>query len=682
MLNPTVIPPGARAMTPPGQPRPASKESNAPTGAHDVSRRVKLTYKTFEEHVRKLLAEDGWSRQRIANMASALHAWMRALEFKASDTVGEEFSTYFHEQFRRFEDLIAFGLAPRTQKDRQEQILVLKRLYSSLTIKDLLPSRFDEALAYALHQSGSTLADIARNSGIQQHVIGRWADGTYTPCYDSSFARIPALERALGLPADALLARLPQRRRARYERQKAGAEALDEVRASTRHADRMQVSMLKPTSRLQAQWRELIQFKTDSLRDGATARNSWRLKSVEQTGMRLTWAVLYDGAVCTTAGVHWCLFGPFLHFITTHQVAGRVVPPTCVDSLAWLTSAVHVRAYVQFLRARNGNVTHNGVITLLNNIKSHLRSDTGFIWHHPELVHDLCAAGHARAQAITTEPELEAAWHNYCQESYQELAKLQKVLLSQGPVRRARNPASRAEAILADEFPLKRLVKMTHDLEMDEPPQAHARDYAAWIRDVMLLKLLISNPLRSAQFSIMRCYGQRPNLYRTGDGSWRMRFNPEDFKNEKGAASGPYDTAVEPSAWPWIERYLSESRPTLINSDTEFLLLPGTVGPNRGAGHAALEVEDAGNWTGDGISKRVQYLTSRYLPDCAGFGGHCFRHIIATDHLKRHPQDYLTVAQLLHDSLATVIKAYSHLRVDDGLRTLHAGVAQALRELR
>jgi hypothetical protein len=41
----------------------------------------------------------------------------------------------------------------------------------------------------------------------------------------------------------------------------------------------------------------------------------------------------------------------------------------------------------------------------------------------------------------------------------------------------------------------------------------------------------------------------------------------------------------------------------------------------------------------------------------------------------------MTVAQLLHDKLETVIKAYAHLKVDDDLRTLHAGVAQAMREL-
>jgi integrase len=248
-------------------------------------------------------------------------------------------------------------------------------------------------------------------------------------------------------------------------------------------------------------------------------------------------------------------------------------------------------------------------------------------------------------------------------------------------VRCTRSPTQRVESILGDRFPLKKLVRLVRDLEADEPPQSHERDYAAWIRDVLLCKMLISNPLRVGQFSIMRFRGNRPNLYQTNDGGWRLRFDPTDFKNQKGAACMEYDTAVEPTAWPWIRRYLSEARPKLLGAETDYLLLPGVEGPKRGAGYAALDIDPAGNWLADSLATRVKVVTARYMPDGNGFGPHAFRHIIATDHLKRHPEDYVTVAQLLHDKLATVMRAYAHLKVDDGLRTLHEGVAQAMREI-
>jgi hypothetical protein len=60
---------------------------------------------------------------------------------------------------------------------------------------------------------------------------------------------------------------------------------------------------------------------------------------------------------------------------------------------------------------------------------------------------------------------------------------------------------------------------------------------------------------------------------------------------------------------------------------------------------------------------------------------HAFRYVIATDHLRRHPGDYLTVATLLHDKLETVLKNYGHLRVEDGLRVLSSGIREASAQL-
>lgn len=69
-----------------------------------------------------------------------------------------------------------------------------------------------------------------------------------------------------------------------------------------------------------------------------------------------------------------------------------------------------------------------------------------------------------------------------------------------------------------------------------------------------------------------------------------------------------------------------------------------------------------------------EVLTQQYVPDTPGFCTHAFRHIIATDHLKRHPGDYPTVAKQLHDKLETVLQEYTHLTVDQGLRVLHEDI--------
>ena len=43
---------------------------------------------------------------------------------------------------------------------------------------------------------------------------------------------------------------------------------------------------------------------------------------------------------------------------------------------------------------------------------------------------------------------------------------------------------------------------------------------------------------------------------------------------------------------------------------------------------------------------------------------HAFRHLVATDWLTQHPNDFLTVAELLNDKFDTVMTNYAHLKRD------------------
>ncbi|MBX4303530.1 hypothetical protein K4G88_22340, partial [Mycobacterium tuberculosis] len=77
MLNEAVIPPRTVAVTAPfHHPAPTVGNPDSESRGH---RHVRLTYEEFENHVRRLLAADGWSAQRVANIISALHGWMKVL---------------------------------------------------------------------------------------------------------------------------------------------------------------------------------------------------------------------------------------------------------------------------------------------------------------------------------------------------------------------------------------------------------------------------------------------------------------------------------------------------------------------------------------------------------------------------------------------------------------------------
>lgn len=652
---------------------PAPTARGTPNGCH-------LTYAEFQNEIREELAAQDWSPQRIANIVSALHSWQRVFGLNRDSNLGAEFSHEFQQSFRFYQDQLATTLAPRTQKDRQEHILLLRRLYDALTIVDLLPAPFHDALTYAIKYSGLSLADVARDSGIRSKVLEDWITRAHTPSA-GSFEQLASLERTLRLPPDTLLRRLPLRRRLRYER--------DQSRAQTHSLRPKQPAILPrgrmfpPTARLEEQWLELIRFKADLTRDGATPRNTWRLKSVDKTGSRILWSMLCDGLVCATAGVHWGFFSSYLSYLTDSSPGKRAIDSKFVDTLAWLAVTPQVKSYVQHLRLAAGNITHNGVVTFLASVRSHLRRKTGFLWCRPEFADDLAEAGVSFAKTIAASSPVQKRrqWQHHCECAYRELIAVDESLTSHGKVRRVRKPDARIKALLADPFPLKALVRGIRLLEGDPPPHAHHRDYVAWIRDVLQLKMLVSNPLRIGQYAAMRFRGPESNLRRTPDGHWRMHFEPDAFKNEKGAACEPYDVALESSVTPWLNRYLSEARPYLLDAENDYLFLPGVHGPNRGAGYEKLGLVPTGMWNADSMTKRIKVVTERYFPLCDAFGPQAFRHVIATDHLKRHPKDYLTVAQLLHDTLASVMKAYAHLEVDDGLRTLHSGVAQAMAEL-
>lgn len=96
-----------------------------------------------------------------------------------------------------------------------------------------------------------------------------------------------------------------------------------------------------------------------------------------------------------------------------------------------------------------------------------------------------------------------------------------------------------------------------------------------------------------------------------------------------------------------LDDYVNNVRPRLLSgTDSSYFLLTAD-------GHRMHN-----------FSRLVFRLTRNYISGCMGFGPHSFRHIVATDWLKKHPNDFLTVAELLGDSVETVIREYAHLKQD------------------
>ncbi len=438
------------------------------------------------------------------------------------------------------------------------------------------------------------------------------------------------------------------------------------------------------SARLSVQWADLLRLKTDPMRDDARARNTWRVKPIERVGSLVKPWMVIDGQVCATAGVHWSFFSSYLGWRTLPRPEGIGAPVDETETLAWLADHEQIVAYVKWRIGLSAKRFHNGVNVFLQLVESYLRPKTGFLWLRPELrktvpsLDLLLEAGHADSSSER------AMWQRHCELARRKLREFRERMADTMGLRLSRDPTERLAAVLHDEFPLKKLLEFVESLERCCPPPAHHRDYCAWIRDVTLCRLMLSNPIRASQYAAMTFREDgRGNLLRVGPGRYRLRFEPEDFKNEKGAAGKPYEVDVDDSVAPWIDRYLAESRPHLVDAEsTDRFFLAAVVGPRKHKAFLTEQgLEQQRGWSAHGILDRIKKLTATYIEGCPGFGPHAFRHIIATDHLRRHPGDYLTVATLLHDKLETVLKSYAHLRPADGLRVLSSGIREATAQL-
>jgi len=644
-----------------------------------------LTYESLLEHGSAYMRQQGMGNQQVKNICSALRSWLEVHGFSAGKLLGDEFRQDFDRHFLRYCDAISERVAPRTQKDRQEQILRWRRVAEALRKRDTLPESFAAALAHCTSASPLSKAEIARTCGISPQTLAYWTSGLGAPRGESLFA-VAKLEEVLEVPVGSLTGRVPLARHTRYAR---GARR--DTSSTFTNLRKAQLKQVKKygmafTPRLAMQWLEVIHHKTsiDDEDEGGRIDRTWRLKPIDTVTIRVTPAMLADGQICVTAGVQWGMVRSYLGWLCLARPVGRGVTVDCADTLAWLTDVESLKDYAKWLERRSANVFHNGINVFLQTIESHLRPKTGFVWLRHDLAETINTAHHAHWERQSSNWQSVGGWQARCEATRVALRRYREFKVGKKPIPKSRNPVERVAVVLNDQFPLKKLVEFVNTLERSMPPPAHHRDYCAWIRDVVLCKLLISNPLRIGQYAAMtyRADGNG-HLVRVGPGRWRLNFKPSDFKNEKGAATEPYSVAVDDSVAPWIDRYLAEARPYLVGAEqTSRFLLPAAKGPRS----TPQFLSDAGlsqteGYKGDSLSARLKHLTALYIDGCPGFAAHSFRHAIATDHLRRNPGDYLTVAILLHDKLETVLRNYSHLKVEDGLRRLSTGIQLAQQQL-
>lgn len=636
-----------------------------------ISQGFSLKYSELRERARRQLEQDGWKANRVANFMVAFNGWLKCHDMDDHHIVGQEMQAAFDATSLAYINwLREKGISERTQRDRFDFLLLLRKLHRDLSCQDELPKAFGLAIIQLIERDPRSTAVIGSEAGIPKSTIESWVAERHTPSQRNA-AQVRNLETVLNIPNGTLTSRLEKRPYSSKKSERSGLTRFGQrMRQIVVSGERVRIA---PTDRLMAQWLDFLRYKTDPLLEGADAHALWRTKLPHQSGVLPAWNTMVDGLICPTAGVYWSLFSGYLGWLTRERPEGEGMPAHQADTLAWLVHTEHLIRHTNWRIGRAEKIINNGTLNFLRFAKSVLRPQTGYVWHTDQLAETL-PEGILLAGRLLSDIDISnrrEAWRLACESTHDALTKRIHTIIKNNRVKFSRDPQESIQAILAHDEPLRVILDMIRTMEIVVPPKRHGGIFYVWLRDLLLIKMMCTNPLRVSQYAAMTYRADNTgNLYCTPNGEWRLRFKSSDFKNERGAAKENYEVSVPRSIWPTIHQYLTESRPYLIGAvSSDFLFLP--MQDNAGDEASEHTVDRRGMWHGKAISRRVQELSMRYLPEYPPFAGHSLRHIVATDYLKRVPGDYPTVARLLHDELSTVLNKYAHMDVDTGLRRLH-----------
>lgn len=579
--------------------------------------------------------------QIFKNHLSTLVSYLAYNGKTTNSQVGVEMLAKFEERSRAY--LEQLQLAHRTMLDRRSHLGAWREAVNKIKTAAENPAKsnnpdngasaFHQALRNAFAAQEETPKAIAKKAGVSTTAVARWLKGAMPT--QTTFPSLTRIERSLGLGRDALRKLLPKSR----TEGPSGNPPSKDIRYRARHKARTKERYALPKAdvspALLREWRDFFKYKTEiytPLKRGR--RGTWRMLPEAKIASKLSDAARQFGMGCVTADMTFQSVRQFLGFLCLSRAKGGFgLPKSSVMTLAWLAVPEAVNAYLEFLTRRSEAIVHRGQKNFASFVSSLTSKENGYLTQQPSFAKSLPARF-----ATDTFEEM-------CAETYR-LARAWKDKANG----QSRKPEEPIRALLALADPLAPVFKTIHALDDEAAAAAPGSlDEAVRKRDALLLAMIVANPLRRRNFILMTYEEDGSgNLYRRHDG-WRVRFEANDFKNQAGAANSDYDAPLPPELSARIEEYLEEYRPRLLKANpTAAWVLPSRQGRK---------------W--NNLSKQVQKITQRLMPETPGFAAHAFRHLVATVYLREHPNDFPTVAQLLHDRLETVMAVYAHLRQDD-----------------
>lgn len=679
---------------------------------------IPTNYELTEFHLQRVkLDKEGKKRpqQSLDNERSVISNWIVELKLDPLGPVGEELGVGFKESLADYEVSLANrNLSPRTISDRR---CIIKKFRESLLEyqrTDGLPLDFRGGLRSLMELTGIPVNRLAMKTGVKDSTIRLWLSGRSFP-ERGSLARIRTLEKFFKVPEGTLSSRLPDA----LWMEAPDPDQTTAWRIHQRELINLKYRLSSFPDRLQEEWDELVLFFTD---------DQWVLERRLKRNSK--WRVRWNNKRCGTAEINFEFLQSFFGYLClpTINQDKRMVGLGFSQgelTLALLTDANLIFKYLYFMKTRSvSNSFNTATLTFLAFCSMLVRKKTGYLRQIPQF-------GERLPKQVTVDH-----WPLWCKTNYKKIRKFRKKITGKKSTDRPRMTRNSFEPVVDiiknRQHPITALFDLAKNLESLTPllERGSKERLALHHRNCLHVRMIGSNPLRIENFSmetfIPKDYGAferagelyrrrrenkeqidyselyveatpESNLYQLPDGSWRLRFNERDFKNEKGedleagVLCSPYDVPVLPSVWPSLVEYLFGGHRAVLNesirdelrrvrsarglpplsSEAELAILrcPYVFRPGSRAikklGSKQLDGYGTAQISPRILSKQILALTRKYLPNCKGFGAHACRHLVASDYIKNHPHGYEEAAAALHNTAAMVRKHYAWVEISD-----------------
>ncbi len=651
------------------------KQTNKPPSVLSIK-----TYDDLEVAYLEHLKSGNKSEQDIKNFRSTLNSWREV--FKADNNspvisqLGEKFSVSL-EKYKA--NQLKNGAKNSTIASKASNLKKLNEfLTANQSLADLSPN-FGERLQQLIRNAGFEINqkfwELYLKGKTSPQVINSWCRGAKYP-HNKSQELVIGLEKIFKVPSGTLTSLL---RSTHYQKKV--------VRKQTVWGKRVQVDRTNLykvwDENLEKELQGLVKFKTDSVGQRGLKRNKNAIWTSSEGG-ELPTAKITQEQLQSFFG-YLCL--PIDSSEPTLRGLGYSNDKLTLGLLA--VEGLVENYILGFRKLRSFNKYNNGHLLFLGIVTSLLRPETGYLYQSPQFAVKIGMSGDTEG------------WQKRCFDTRTRLVEIHTDIKraknsGNSDFQKGRDPKEPIADILALPNPLtviKDLISIMLSDVNSFQPGAHR---ATFYRDILLIALLVSNPLRIKMFTIMK-FGR--NLIRDEKGSWWIKFKREDFKNRRSLASD-YEVEIAPEFYPLIERYQREFRPLLFGAEkTDYVFLKGSNAINRkDLPEDAVSREDLPKdppskkykpkpaakdihcFNSQALSERITIRIKAYFPLNPGFRAHAFRHIVATSIIKSNPEmGFFLAAKVLHDKLETVEKEYAHIEMSEFFRPYNRFLSDLLK---